>query len=428
MITDINLPISLNKINSIKTFGNSMMPVLFNGDVIYLRIISFQKIKINDIIAVRKKNQFFTHRVLYKTPKYLITKGDNNTSSDGKIYSKNIVGIVNKVKRNGVNLNIQDIYLMQSTLYFHEIIKVKKVLEIKKIAHIILKGLPLHLFYEGQIPQKIYSDCDVLIFKNQFEKVRKVLKSLGYKEIDSSFTKTQKNLKKHETEISFYKIINGIPIYFDIHLEAVFLMTQIGNLNSLYPKKLLDEFSVHLLSEIRPIKALGEDINILNAENLFIYLILHLYHHNFKGAYRYDLIKKIVAKEKLDYSQIAATINKFKLNNFIFPGIILLEKYYGLKFDKEFLNNIKPSVRILKIINSDLIGVNNQLPAINIFNDEDRVGAGIKRFRTLFELSPNKLHRKLLTFLNPEVVYFILWYLIKKTNKMFNNKFVISSP
>lgn len=76
----------------IKVEGNSMLPFLCDGDIIYLKETSFLKIKTNDLILVRNNNNFLAHRVIYIKDNNLVTKGDNNPRSDGKIYQEQIIG------------------------------------------------------------------------------------------------------------------------------------------------------------------------------------------------------------------------------------------------------------------------------------------------------------------------------------------------
>jgi len=56
---------------------------------------------------------------------------------------------------------------------------------------------------------------------------------------------------------------------------------------------------------------------------------------------------------------------------------------------------------------------------INIFNDESRLKAGIKRFLYLFVFSPSPLWKKILIFFNPQVIFAILWVAWKKIKKIF---------
>ena len=165
---------------SIKTFGNSMYPILQNGDVITIKKINPSKIKVNDIICFQRKNKLITHRVIYKANEKLITKGDSNPTSDGQIRTDSIVGRVELLRRNNQEFDIKTLYLLQSSIYFEEMRKVIGKLSKKKIDFVILKGLPLHLYLEKTHPQRIYADCDILINKNQKKEVIKILKKEGY--------------------------------------------------------------------------------------------------------------------------------------------------------------------------------------------------------------------------------------------------------
>lgn len=102
---------SINYIKSlkIKTFGNSMYPFLYDGDIVDFKRNKFSRVKVNDIITVRKNRELFTHRVIYishnSRSHYLITKGDTNFTTDGKIHPKQILGKLYQIKRNGKIIN-----------------------------------------------------------------------------------------------------------------------------------------------------------------------------------------------------------------------------------------------------------------------------------------------------------------------------------
>lgn len=384
-----------------------MYPLLRDGDIVHIKKISFSELKVNDIVCVKKLGKTFTHRVIYKNENYLITKGDNNKIADEKIYSNNIIGKVYKVNRGNEILYPEYIYLLQSTLYFKEIVKVKKALEKDKIGLVFLKGLPLHLYFEGHHPKRIYADCDLLIKKSQYNKAARILRNLGYSKVDTALSKTQKLLKDKEVESNFCKLVNGLWISLDIHLEVVFLMVQLGKIDKLYPQNLIDQFSTKLLKEKRYIELNNQKFPILSKENLFIYLILHLYHHNFQGTYRFDLIEKLISKEKLNYKMIVKTITSFRLDNFIFPCLVLFKKYYKIGKSNAILSNLNPSKQSINFVQRDL-------RSIDIFNDEDRVSSGIKRFKNIFLLSPNNLFKKTLIFFSPKILLAIIWVSIKR--------------
>jgi signal peptidase I len=394
----------------LKSTGQSMLPILRPNDVVYFKKTPFLKIKVNDLIIFKKKNQLITHRVIYKTKKYLITKGDNNLNFDGKIYPKQILGKVYQIKRNGQIFKPETLYLIQSTYYFSEIVKIKKEFDKENINYVFLKGLPLHLYFEGKHPQRLYADCDVLIDKKDFQKAEEILFSFGYQKADTSLSSFQKKLQDKQVENAYFKTINGFAVVFDLHLEVVFMMTQLGKLEALYPQKLIDDLTEEFLKTKRKIKINNEPFLILDTCYLILYLALHLFHHNFTGAFRYDFLDKVIKKIKISiksWQEIALIIKKYQLNNFVFPVFFLLKKHYKTSVPPLFIRSIQP----INPLTRKLI---NKLTKINIFNDESRLRAGIKRFLYLFLLSPSPLWKKVLIFFNPQVIFAVFWVVWKR--------------
>lgn len=398
----------------IKSFGNSMTPILLDEDIVYFKKAKFSQIKTNDIITVKKLNKLFTHRIIYKTNKYLITKGDNNIISDGRIYPNQIVGRLYQIKRNGEILNPENIYLIQSSLYFAEIVKIKKALEKEKIDFVFLKGLPLHLYYEGAHPRRIYADCDILVSLEGQSNIHRLLIKNGFKKSETSYSSIHKILKNKETEDMYYKKINGVPVLFDVHYEAVFMMNQIGKLNELYPQKSTDQMSKQFLKERMIVQIQNENFPILSPPDLIIYLALHFFHHNYNGIFRLELLNTIF--QKIHYSRrtyVSSSvifIRKYKLENFVYPTFLLLQKYFKTPIPKKFMDSIKPHRNKMKYIDENIL-------RINIFNDEPRIKAGVTRFKNLFYLSPQPLWRNILIIFNPAVIYSIFWVILRKLKR-----------
>jgi len=388
---------------SLQADGQSMLPLLHPDDLVNYQRISFSKLKTNDLILVFKNNLAFTHRIIYKTDKYLITKGDNNLESDGKINPKQIIGKVVSVKRKNQIIDPEVLYLIQSSLYFKEIVKIVNVFKKNKLDYVFLKGLPVHLYYEKTHPRRIYQDADVLIHRGDYLKVKTILNSFGYKNNGlSPFLKNKKIIDS--VEISFYKQANGFPIVFDVHLEAVFLMVQINNLDSLYPQELVAQFTSNLLITKKKIVINGQQFFILNTQYLILYLALHFFHHNFTGAFRLELLDKVIRKSHVSINQLIESAHKYSLENYIFPVFYLLNKYYQTPI-YDFIN----FMNFKNFINLD------------IFNDQTRFEAGINRFKNIFILSPRPLSKRLLIFINFKVTYLILFTLYLKLKNLLIN-------
>jgi signal peptidase I len=390
------------RITSIKAFGNSMFPLLHDGDVVYLKKTAFSRLRVNDIVCFKKYGALQTHRIIYKSATYVITKGDNNLKSDGRVYERQIVGRVYQVKRDGEIFNHEDIYLVQSTLYFQEIVKIKKAFEKAGINFVFLKGLPLHLYYEGKHPRRIYADCDILISRKQLTAVNEVMKNKGYQKDTSSFLPTQKFFQLEKTEISYYKNVNGLFVGFDIHLEPVFLMVQFSDLNALYPRKKVDALTTELLVTKRTVIIDGNSFPILSPENVVLYLALHFFHGNLKEIDR--LLLLFTATKKLNRQHIdklIEVIKKYSLENFVYQSFTMLQKFYPSSLPQSFLTQIQPQSEKMQqaMKHSSLFHIENNPRIVN----------GIQRFQYIFALSPQPFWRKIQILLNVQILVTILW-------------------
>ncbi len=382
-----------------------MMPILRSHDIIYYKVTSFLKCGVDNIIIIQKNNNVFTHRIVYKTSKYLITKGDNNIISDGKIYPSQIIGRVHKIKRDGKVYKIKSIYLLQSAHYFQEIFKIKQRFDDLGVDFIFLKGLPLHLFFEKSHPKRIYNDCDLLINKNDWKKVHERMERFGFRRIETSYSKIHKILKNKPTELLYVKNVNDVPVVFDIHLEAGFLMNQLGKLNAFYPQSLIDKMTENLLDEKKLVEIQDQYFPIPSPANLVIYLSLHFFHHNYRGWHMIDFLSKIVKRYQKNHDilkEIKDKIILYRLQNFVYPVFLLLEKYYTCHLPKGLLGSIKPDNKRLSYIKKNIL-------TVNIFDEEPRIRGGINRFKNLFFLSPNPLYERLLIVFNLQVIYSVFW-------------------
>lgn len=385
-----------------------MFPFFIDGDVLSVKKISFKKISVDDFITFKtRRGIFITHRVIFKHPNgnYLITRGDANLLHDGKVNPKQIIGKVISVKRGGKIISTENIYFFQSSLYFEEITKIVKLLTEHGIDFLILKGLPLHLYFEKKIPSRIYADCDILIDKAKIRSVEKILRKQGYSQVDDELHGVLKKLKDKQIEVSFRKIIHGIPVIFDVHLEATFLMTQLGSLNFLYPQKNIDLFTDYLLADKRVIKINYANFPILTTEALIVYLALHIFHHNFQGYNRYSLLLKILKSRTIDFNKVEKIIFEYKLQNFILPVFMILKK--------NFLIKTLP-VKSSDVPDKILLYIKNNIMNMDIFSDEDRVSSGMRRFKNIYFLSPESSLFKLFTFFNLQVLFSIYLSIIKK--------------
>ena len=300
----------------------------------------------------------------------------------------------------------------QSTVYFPEILKIKESFEAGKIDFLFLKGLPLYLYFEKSPPRRILADCDVLIDKNSEAKSRKIFNRLGYRLAETAYSKFHHRLKDKLTEVTYFKVVNNCLVVFDVHFEAVFLMNQLGKLDALYPQRLVDEMTQQFLKEKQEVKIKGGKFPILSPLNLIIYLSLHFFHHNFKGVHRLKFLNKIVCHYRKDMAnelggEIIDKIKYYQLQNFVYPSFVMLNTASRRVFPQRIIDKIRPDRPALEYIDKLICRQ-------NIIDREDRLTAGINRFKNIFYLSPHPWRRKVFIFLNPAVVYSIIWTLAGK--------------
>ena len=404
-----------NKKNFFRIHGDSMFPLLKPNSLISFKKIGFNHLLVNDLVLAEKDKHFFVHRVIYKTKKYLITRGDNNFKADGKIYPKQIAGKVYQVKRNGQVFNPESLYLLQSSLYFQEIIKIKNAFEKKKINFVFLKGLPLHLYFEKTHPRRIYADFDILVNPKYIDAINTILEREKYLISKNYLTRTHEIMKKKTTDIYYYKKIKDYYITLDLHFEVDLLTPHISSATTLYLQKYIDQLTEEFLKTKRLVKIDNEFFWILDIEYFMLYLALHLFRHNFRGAFRYQFLDTVIRKEKLTpftVKYLTVIIKKYHLQNFVYPVFVLLKKYYHTPIPPPFLKTIKPT-GFINFMN--FIDFKN----LNIFDDEPRIKAGINRFKNLFLLSPNPFWKKLLVFFNFQVLYSVFWVLWRRLFSFF---------
>jgi signal peptidase I len=385
--------------------GNSMFPILRDGDTIEYIQTPFSQIKLNDIVLVYSKEILVTHRVIYKTKSTCITRGDNNKAADTTIQKGRVLAKVVRFRRAGKWYGIQDVYMSQSTLYLNEINKLTAFLTLHKIPHVFLKGVLISLRYESRIPQRVYADCDILVRRAEQVKIEQAFSVLGYILSERALWQPRrlprpqsgKARLNNKPEVSYVKMVRGVPVVFDVHFEPVFLMTQLRGMNVLYPSRKLDQLGRHIIDnkEIRKLK--GQSYPLCSPSDQILYLALHIFHHNFTDSMRYQLLDAVIRKGFRQWDELAQTIKEYQLEGYVYEVFVLLKKYFHTSIPPVFFSSIRPpsfKFQVLSLI----------LKHTNIFSQDTRTKAGIQRFLLIFLLSPNPIWKKALLFIHPEVV------------------------
>lgn len=396
-----------------------MLPLLFTGDIIEYRKTSLSKVSINDIVLTYKRGVFMTHRVIYKTNRYVITRGDNNRKADEKIFAHNIMGKVSRFKRKGTWHTIEEQYIAQSLYYLKEVQRISRHLHTQNIPHVFIKGVMTSLKHYGKLPQRIYADCDLLIHREDFLKVRSIFQKEGYVFIEnqqSLVLRSKDAIPKFEGD--FYKKVDMTPVYFDVHLEPVFLMTKVSGMDLLYKDSLRKELGTHLIRNKDWIHfEKGEKYPICSITDQILYLALHFFHHNNTDITRLYFIHELVRinRKKIKWDELINTVKRFSLEAYIYPAFLLMGRYFRTPLPRSIwkrltIQSYKKKVIEFSIRNSD------------IFSEDTRLRAGVLRFTLIFLLSPEPIWKKILLFIHPDTITTALWVFIKKLSTFISFK------
>jgi signal peptidase I len=81
--------------------GGSMFPFIREGDKMTLLAVKSLRIKTGDVVAFHhpESKKFTVHRVIKRTERSYLIKGDNNPAADGLIPESEILGRVDKIER-----------------------------------------------------------------------------------------------------------------------------------------------------------------------------------------------------------------------------------------------------------------------------------------------------------------------------------------
>jgi signal peptidase I len=74
--------------------GRSMLPTIQDGEIVHVKPVNRDMLRIGDIVLLRTGEQFKAHRIIRKRGQCFITRGDAGIDSDGEIRCDQILGRV----------------------------------------------------------------------------------------------------------------------------------------------------------------------------------------------------------------------------------------------------------------------------------------------------------------------------------------------
>ena len=91
--------------------GDSMGPLIKEGDVIVVRPSTFEEIGIGDIAVFGVRGKLCAHRLIMKRAKgnrhVLVTKSDRTFTADAPFGHKNLFGKISHIQKNALTLNLE---------------------------------------------------------------------------------------------------------------------------------------------------------------------------------------------------------------------------------------------------------------------------------------------------------------------------------
>ena len=364
----------------------SMVPLILPSDKPLVR--KAKNYKLNDIVVFKKDDRLVAHRIVFVYPDgYFQIKGDNNLTSDGRITKSRMLGRVDKVLRGGQRLSLSHVYLSQSSTYLQELNSLNKAMRNAKIAYVMLKGLPLHLAHGGRLPRRLYLDADILIKRKDYPRVEKIFLRAGFEPVRP---KLLGRTVRSFSQISFVKKVEPFAVIFDLHFAPAVGFTKATGLNKLIPS--LSRYTNGLFEAVKEVGVEGALYPLLAGEDLVLYLLLHLSHHNYQGIHRMELIDRLIRTTKPDMEIVVNKAKKYGFEYFIYPSLFTINKFFGAITLPENLKIPYPVRLISKL-------VLNSSP----FDEDRKAVEGAKRFIFTFFLSRASLIIKLSVLFSKDI-------------------------
>lgn len=77
-----------------QAMGRSMLPTIQNGEIVHVKPVAADTLRIGDIVLLRRGEDFKAHRIIRKRGPLFITRGDAGVDTDGEIRGDQILGKV----------------------------------------------------------------------------------------------------------------------------------------------------------------------------------------------------------------------------------------------------------------------------------------------------------------------------------------------
>ncbi len=236
-----------------------------------------------------------------------------------------------------------------------ELCSLAKLFNENKIEFLVLKGIPLSMELYGDIGIRPSKDIDILIRKEDAQKVIHLLKTT------------------HDIECEYYL---KYAHHFHIKNKKNNVQTEVHT--RLFDNKYLAP-EINPFENKRAVKVLGIDMPVLSYENTLLFLMIHgSVHRYFRLMWLTD-IYTIASKEQFDFQKAIHLFGKYKMERILASSLLTCNKIFS--------NFTYPDIRCFaqKDKNVEKIIINN-LKAIHTPRDVSKRGSFIFECRKKFSL------------------------------------------
>lgn len=221
----------------------------------------------------------------------------------------------------------------------HELSRILKVFNDKKIDVILLKGVLIGNEYYDNPTERPMSDIDLLIKENNIGEAISILKNFGCSLQDEYNLDLVKKFSRHLSPIK-----TPLGFYLELHIK----------LSSDTNDFLLPTFDIKALWETKR-------LSIYNGAKCFSlkleYMLIHLCHHISADLFKQKLLQiydvaLIIQKVEIDWSFLFETAKEWKCLKPLHSVLITANKIYGLNIDN-YISYLSEAINIdYAIINS----------------------------------------------------------------------------
>ncbi|QHE59795.1 hypothetical protein FHE72_01125 [Rossellomorea vietnamensis] len=210
------------------------------------------------------------------------------------------------------------------------------------ISYVLLKGLSLSEYVYNDLGLRDFNDNDILVHPNDIEKAKNIIMNLGYEQGETKhYTKIIKSNRKEQLvrKLSSHEII---PLIRDVSGSEIFLTQHIIDLHfsvNLMTKERSNNITTEFLSSSRSITIKGNQIQILNKENLLIFLTEHFYKEAisyrdvtmYKDLLLYKLcdIYYLINKNHIDWDYILEFANKNNFEKQLYFALVYVQEAFN---------------------------------------------------------------------------------------------------